>query len=575
MATRTDDPANEHGHGGGGVTSAEWDANGFDDATKSTIAFTDLTRTFEIAPTVTSFDYFVKGEKYTSTGNTLAIADVEGVHVLYYEDGTGLKDAINPTPSQVVDVIMEKAIVCILYWSVSLQEGIYVGEERHGKVMSPATHNYLHWTAGLVYNFGLGMNTIDANQSGNVNAHAQFGIDAGAVADEDIYEAITAVTSTTGLPIYYMEGSSAAWKRHVNAGYSVMLVNAGGTIVPNGTASARLPYNLNTAGTWTTPIVTNNDFVLLHVFATTEKDKPMIAIMGQAMYANRNLAREGADTEIYALVTSDVLFPEIKPIATFIFQTSDGDTNDVHCCIRSVDGGGDYVDWRSSTIDRTTVSTNDHNSLNNMVIAGAGVPYGHIDDDAQSIAGIKTFSDGVVVPLNNATDSVTLSSTAEDNTTLANTGLAYGSGKIRLYMGSGVNDVTETFEVYIYGDKDNKTKGAISTKRVGLFNLAKSNVTAAGGATSATVPLNSTTGFYVNQIVRIESGTDIYAVVTGIVPGTSITLDDTYTFANDAEVQGVKEIEFNSFNEDVTGIACPGWTSGNNRTVYQIIKQHN
>lgn len=75
--------------------------------------------------------------------------------------------------------------------------------------MAPTTHAYLHFLEGLRYNSGLALNTIDADQSGNVDAHAQFGVDSGAVSDEDIYSQISAVASTSGLPIYYMQGTGA------------------------------------------------------------------------------------------------------------------------------------------------------------------------------------------------------------------------------------------------------------------------------------------------------------------------------------------------------------------------------
>ncbi|MGB9702427.1 MAG: hypothetical protein ACPL1A_06845, partial [Candidatus Kapaibacteriota bacterium] len=49
-----------------------------------------------------------------------------------------------------------------------------------------------------------------------------------------------------------------------------------------------------------------------------------------------------------------------------------------------------------------TISTNataiDHNALNNLQIAGNGVTYGHINDQAQTIAGTKTFSNNVIAP---------------------------------------------------------------------------------------------------------------------------------------------------------------------------------
>ncbi len=55
------------------IQPSEWLQNGFVDKSNSTISFTNATRTFSIQPTVTSFDYYVQGIKYTSTGDTVVI----------------------------------------------------------------------------------------------------------------------------------------------------------------------------------------------------------------------------------------------------------------------------------------------------------------------------------------------------------------------------------------------------------------------------------------------------------------------------------------------------------------------
>lgn len=338
-----------------GVPREEWAQNGFETRDTSTLTFTDGTRTLSIQPTVTSFDYWVEGKKYTTTGDTRQITDVDGIHVVYY-DGATLTSIANPTTAQVDSIIRTKCIVSIIYWNTTdLNEGIYVGDERHGRSMAPDTHAYLHFVNGLAYLSGLALNTISTEQSGDLDSHAQFGVDAGAVTDEDLYFAISAVTSTTGLPIYYMLGAGPRWYRHTKSGFSVRTLDD--------TTATRLAYNQFTGGAWQLTQVTSGNYVLCHVFATTEKDAPMIAIVGQAEYANIAAARAGADTEIRSLVLDDILFPEARPIATLIFQTNLSYANAVNARIRSTSDGGDYVDWRDETISRTVVGTDDHNSL--------------------------------------------------------------------------------------------------------------------------------------------------------------------------------------------------------------------
>jgi len=339
------------------VTPAQWNQNGFENQTDSVISFTDATRTFQITPAVTSFSYYVAGVQYTKTAaEDIVISNDEGVHVIYYDGGT-LSEAVNPTSSQVDSVIRTKAIVSIIYWDASEAEAIYVGEERHGKEMSPSTHSFLHFTQGLAYLSGIGLNTMSVDGNGSSDAHAQFGIDSGGVTDEDLYHAIDAVAAATGLPIYYMLGADSEWQKEIVSGFSVKNYSGG---------DGRLAYNQWTGAAWQLTEVAEADYVLCHVFATTEKDTPMIAIVGQADYTKVSDARAGAKTEILSLVTNDVLFPEIRPIATVIFKTDKDYANAVKAAIVSTDDGESYVDWRNESVSRTVVSTTDHGALSGL-----------------------------------------------------------------------------------------------------------------------------------------------------------------------------------------------------------------
>jgi len=330
--------------------------NGFDDRSDSTISFTNGSRVFTIQPVATTFDYWVEGTKYSSTGATIVIGDTEGVHVIYF-DGASLATIANPTSANIDTIIRTKAIVSLLYWNATDNEVIYVGDERHGKEMSPDTHSYLHFTEGLRYISGLGLNTMSVDGSG-ATVDSQFGIDLGAVTDEDIYHSISAVPATTGVPIYYMLGSVPRWVKSENSGYSARTYDD--------TISTRLAYNQFTGGNWQLTEVTSGDYVLYHIFATTEKDRSMIAIMGQADYANARAARDGALTEIRSLLLDDVLFPEIKPIATVIYQTNTSYSSPINARIISTDEGDNYIDWRNETISRVEVSTTDHGSLTGL-----------------------------------------------------------------------------------------------------------------------------------------------------------------------------------------------------------------
>ena len=152
-----------------------------------------------------------------------------------------------------------------------------------------------------------------------------------------------------------MTGATPTWNKVLNAGYSVIKTGTGG--------EDRLAYNQYTGGSWQLTEVSNADFILCHIFATKEKDKPMIAIVGQNEYSNKNQARTGAESEIRELILNDILFPEIRPIATIIFQTRDSYNNTMKARVVSTADDDDYIDWRNEIISRVSIGTTDHNSL--------------------------------------------------------------------------------------------------------------------------------------------------------------------------------------------------------------------
>ena len=367
----------------GYVTRPEWDQNGFENRTDSTLTWTDSSpdRTLSIQPTSTSFDYWVAGARYTSTGDTVQITDTEGIHVIYYDDDT-LTALANPTSGDIDTILRTKCLASVVYWDTSASTAIYVGEERHGANMAPNTHAYLHFINGLKYLNGLGLNTIDADQNGNSNSHAQFGVDAGAVSDEDLYLTISAITSTTGLPIYYMTGASADWNKNTNAGYSVLTAGTG-----------RLAWNEYTGGAWQLSEATNNDYVLCHVFATTEKDNPLIAIVGQNEYINIADARTGAESEVRGLVLNSVLTPEMTPVASVIFHTKNTFSNAVKARVVATEDGDNYIDWRNETIARVELSTSNHNSLNGLQ-GGIDGQYYHLTNVEHANLAFKQDLDG-------------------------------------------------------------------------------------------------------------------------------------------------------------------------------------
>jgi hypothetical protein len=363
--------------------------NGFTAAqrTATTLSFVNGTRTFTIAPTGSMFYFYNAGTKIEKTSSdSVVITDTEGLHIIYY-DGSTLTATATPNDGQIDTIIRTKCPVAYVYWNATDSEYLFIGDERHGISMSPETHSYLHFTRGAQYLSGLGLNSILSDENGSLDTHAQFGIDAGYYTDEDLLTAISAITSTTGLPIYYLSGSSGNLRKDTETGFSVLTDTTAGV-----GATGRLVYNQYTGGAWQLTTVTNNQFVLYHVIAingSTGEDQ-IVSFIGQNVHSTVSAARTAANTEITTLLTQ-LPFEEIIFIATLIFQTSDSYSNSVKALIRTTDTAADYVDWRT-TETQTGSGETSHSSLSNLELADTGITYGHIDDQTQDIYGLKTFN---------------------------------------------------------------------------------------------------------------------------------------------------------------------------------------
>jgi len=343
--------------------------NGFTNTTTdNTLTFNNGTRTLTITPISSTYQIYLNGQVYNKTTDTFVIADTEGQHFIYYDPTTKvLTELVNPTSSQINTIITTYCFVAFIYWDAQSKLGLIVGKEQHGIVMDPIDHSYNHIYNRTKWRSGLGLNTMSVDGTGNLAANAQFGVDAGIIQDEDIVHDLSAIGSTIGLPIAYNSGTTPNLRYATVSGFSV--VNTG---------SGRLAYNqLTVSGTWGLTEVTNNNFCLYHVFATNSIVNPIISVMGQADYATLANAQTGATTEMNILVTAFPA-PEFKPLASIIFQTSNGYGNAVKARVRSTSTGANFVDWRSTSTTPGTVVGSSYTlpAATNSVLGGVIVASG-------------------------------------------------------------------------------------------------------------------------------------------------------------------------------------------------------
>lgn len=398
------------------LTTEVTDTNGFPEIERDNteISFVDGTRTFTIsAPVEPLFHFYEMGIKYEkTTAQSVVIDNTEGMHSIYFDGGT-LTSIANASPAQFEDIVLNHAFVAIVYWDATSSTGIFLGDERHAISMSPKTHLYLHLTRGTQFVSGLAIGDIISGADGSLDSHAQFGVATGTIFDEDIEHNPPAIASTVGLDIYALDGANANLRKYTEAGFSVL------TDVTAGVgATGRLVYNQFTGGSWQLTTVADNNYVLCHVFALNgvSGGQQWGAIIGQNTYANGVAARTGAETEISTLVSSLPLI-EMVPVGTIIFQTRDIYTNSVNARIIQTDSGDDYIDWRTTEVTGGAAPTN-HNNLSSLQLAASGVTYGHIDDQAQTIAGVKNFTNGIklansIVTVNNILDEDNMASNSE------------------------------------------------------------------------------------------------------------------------------------------------------------------
>jgi hypothetical protein len=345
------------------ITVEVTDTNGFPkrDTSILTFANTSPDRTFTISPVGDNFYYYINGKIYhKSSPESLQITNVEGNHAIYY-DNTTLSEIVNPSDEDMDILIRTKALISIIYWNVVDSRHNYFADERHGISMSPETHSYLHFTRGAQFLTGLGLGDLITDGNGDLDAHAQFSIEGGYTVDEDLITSYNSISSTIGLPIYYLIGSNGDMRRITNSGFSVLDDITAGVDV-----TGRLVWNEFTGSTWQLTTVTNNYYILCHVLAINGYDgeDKQIAVIGQNEYSLVGDARIGAALEISNIVTRFVI-PEIVPIATIIFQTGNTYANAVKARVRPAILGEDYVDWRTTELAQGSAAS-DHGNLTGL-----------------------------------------------------------------------------------------------------------------------------------------------------------------------------------------------------------------
>lgn len=333
---------------------------GFENKTDSTISFDDGTRTFTVAPVGASFNVYFNGVKYVKTTEQAVITDTEGLWFFYFDSSGNIQS------SQTVWNILTTIQIAVIYWDATNSTALYLGDERHGPFMDPATHNWAHHTLGTRLESGLVVSGETAGD-GSLDSHAQIAVTSGELHDEDFEISIVDDPTPTeefeqdlSLPakinIFYRSGATA-WRHKTVDSFPFIQ----GSVI-GGTYPA---WNDENGGNWTLTEMTNLYYSAVWIFATNDANMPVIGILGQREDSNLSNAQDNNTYE--SLSFPDFISTEFKIIARIIIRARSTYTNSVKAALKEI------VDYRFyGNVAGGGVVTTSHSSLAGLSYAAAG-----------------------------------------------------------------------------------------------------------------------------------------------------------------------------------------------------------
>lgn len=370
---------------------------GFENRTHSTMSFNTSNRIFTIQPRSPTPEYRVwcHGEMYEkTTANTVTLPNVSDLYYIYFDANAQLQYKTSGYD------FSTDTMVALVQWNAATGDYYLLGEERHGITMDWATHEYLNATRGMQYSSGLAASSYTTTGNGSSDSHAQIDLNNGVLYQEDIKIAITHSNSPNfedfqqdlqgpgRFPVSYHSGNTGQW------------VKDSATNFPVKQGTARIKYNLNTTGTWTTPDAGNGEFVAYWLVATPNiKDGPIISIMGQR--TDNNIGNAQTNNTWASLDLTNFPGREVRPLYRMIFQTgSYGNTVNARLV--------DLVDYRTVGVvgEGTTVGASSP--------AFQNVQVGATTITADSASGTLTLVAGTNVTLSAdaGTDTVTINASS-------------------------------------------------------------------------------------------------------------------------------------------------------------------
>lgn len=383
------------------------DPTGFELTTLDSV-YTFINDTFEISPTGASFDVWMYGTKYTKTSaESVVIPDVEGWHYVYYDNVAAALITSNVLDPD--EIITSYAFVAAIYWDATNNEAIFIGDERHG-LMPWSAHLRFSRDFGASYISGFPLDNFVFNGNGNSDAHCQFSIGNGVFDDADIRHVLADSGYPAQIPVYYLTGAGASWRRDAPTNAPIKNYDGG---------SSRAAYMTWSGSAWVQAEIPTYDYFLVHIFATNDIDNPYVAVQSHTYYGNRGEATNAVETDLSDTLALSLPFSSYVPLGTILYQTSNPASNTWKSRARTFSNGVEYVDWRFRTLPMAGQALS-HSSLVDTDL-----------DDSHPSTAIAVDSSGFSGNLSVADDSVFKALSTLDALVLAgeaNTASNVGSG---------------------------------------------------------------------------------------------------------------------------------------------------
>ena len=343
---------------------------GFINQTETTIAF-DGINTFTLTDAGSGWAYYRAGIKYTIGGNKTVVLPGSPVTTGKYfisidsTDGTLSQSTVPWTLSDT------KLPVAVVAFNNALTPKYQMADERHSILIDQRDHKYNHETKGTQYISG--GEPTGYTLATDTDAAKVFAIAATVIADEDLYQTLPTLSDPDGASnayvLAYLSGGNWIWEDAIMpfkySGVDYMQYDNAGTM---------------TAGA-------NGTFINTYVFYCNIQGAGRFLIFsGKSAFATAALAY----AESFATFSMTGMFTgEGIALYQLTWALSAVNTSKGKSTLNRVQR------ITSNILTSTAVSSATHNGLSGLELAANGVTYGHVDDQAQTIKGAKTFTDAI------------------------------------------------------------------------------------------------------------------------------------------------------------------------------------